>query len=393
MWTRRTAELESDAQQPFVQYVTHAKEKQKETSMGAHTSTTASTTPLDVHSVVLNGARWRESSVTRRHLRKDLSVNFASLGGKEAQCACLSRWRMRGGGGGGGCRLQILNRIGSNSTAGEVYRVRLDAECAALKIMPRINAKSNQTNTNEIKLAVKVSEAVKSGQTVYFPMIFAHGVCGDTEFDPASTFIDAAHAFATQQMLVSMLETKRERVRFIAETRRMRAQQMCEHILNLKKDITLPGKVPIPSDHIISELADADLLVVIRESPDPDFIRTLISKSFEAAEFLNGTLRIIHNDLHLGNVLVFTEMYIPLIHDFGKSFEFDGYFLDLPLKDRISDATMLVNALVSAVSMKDAAVWKPLADRLVQAEEYLLHFNGTGSPYPALIAYFSPPSS
>lgn len=163
-------------------------------------------------------------------------------------------------------------RIGSDSTMGEVY----EWHKSAMKIIPIINS----NNMKEIELAKEVSDLVVSGLSSYFPIVYRWDLCDDTVF-----YKHSESAFAKQS----------------------RAFQKTEEL---------------QSHLLFSELAFSDLKNYIHKLSNLE-LDEVISQVLKAISDLQVHCGIVHNDLHLGNILL---LYKPseygvqvLIHDFGRS--------------------------------------------------------------------------
>ena len=163
-------------------------------------------------------------------------------------------------------------RIGSPSTMGEVY----DWHNSAMKIIPILN----KNNMKEIELAKEVSNLVTSGLSTYFPIVYRWELCDDTIFykHSESTFAKQSRAF-------------------------QKTEELQSHLL-------------------FSKLAFSDLKNYIHKLNTIE-LNQVISQVLKAISDLQVHCGIVHNDLHLGNILL---LYKPseygvqvLIHDFGRS--------------------------------------------------------------------------
>lgn len=178
------------------------------------------------------------------------------------------------------CDITPEERIGSESTMGEVYKWRE----IAVKIMPIINNKSLQNNIYESNLALEASNLVIEGKSRYFPLVYNWVLCESTLF------------YNHQNSKFS------------------------------NKSIDYQKTKELQSNLLFSELAYSDLknyalkleYIILEEEIDE-----VILQVFKGVRDLQLHHNIIHNDLHLGNILL---LYNPkvygihvLIHDFGRS--------------------------------------------------------------------------
>jgi hypothetical protein len=174
------------------------------------------------------------------------------------------------------CNIVPEKRIGSASTMGEVY----DWHNSAVKIMPILNKSSFRNNMKEIDLAKEVSDLVISGLSSYFPIVYRWELCDDTLFYRHSESVFAKQSRAFQK-----------------------SEELQSHLL-------------------FSELAFSDLKNYIHKLNSLE-LNQVISQVFRGIADLQVHCGIVHNDLHLGNILL---LYKPseygvqiLIHDFGRS--------------------------------------------------------------------------
>lgn len=166
------------------------------------------------------------------------------------------------------CNFDIVERIGSPSTAGIVYKLK---NGHALKIMPIIDMNSISDNEREIMIATIASDS----ESPYFLRVYGSGSC--------ENFIYSKHE-----------ETFR--------------------ILSLAYD----GKCEV--NYLISELGLMDLnswMTRYDEDMVPVFVREVIEGIIWLQEH-----NIIHSDLHIYNVLIVKRdnRLSACIHDFGLSF-------------------------------------------------------------------------
>lgn len=183
-------------------------------------------------------------------------------------------------------------RIGSESTVGEVYKWN----SIAVKVMPILNKDSRKNNKKEIHIANEVSELVIKGISSYFPIVYGSTSCTNTLF-----YNHSNSEFVRQSMIYQ------------------------------KQDI-------VESDLMFSELAFSDLKNYATRLTALQLEETIL-QVFKGIRDLQVHYNIIHNDLHLGNILL---LYNPkeygvqvLIHDFGKSLKVNTLFNSLQKKKDI----------------------------------------------------------
>jgi serine/threonine protein kinase len=175
----------------------------------------------------------------------------------------------------------IEKRIGSESTYGEVYKVNIDGKAYALKVVLDTSDAIVNKTFKEIEIATFLGN-----QSSDFPKVFWSGQC--------KKVVGAYN----QQLYADALEYAKRNKRLY------------------------------PSAHIIiSELAAMDVKQW-RKQPHSEKEWIVMLKSIFRSIKKMHELGIIHNDLHLGNVLVKYDE-TPAIHDFGESM----YVHDVPLRD------------------------------------------------------------
>lgn len=221
----------------------------------------------------------------------------------------------------------IKHRIGTKSKEAEVYQIGHNGLRAALKLMPRISARSVVKNLREIQYAIQASNAVLDDICPYFPIVFAHGKCDNVKFQN-ETFNYEASSFATGLKL----SVGDPRVAEFLSTGR--PVEDIHRVLGIQFNWQ-PGS----ADFLISELADQDLNEFFGTNNftenDADLLIYIFNCCFKAVICLQS-LKICHGDLHAGNILLYhcfrdedliasvsrrkyAEACIPLIHDFGLS--------------------------------------------------------------------------
>ena len=225
-------------------------------------------------------------------------------------------------------------RIGSQSSEGEVYRVKYTIPATgyellgAFKIMPILTPESQQKNRTEIDLAVKTSNLVKEGKSPYFPLVYTSGHCPDVTFYPMSKFTGPSWSYACMSKIYDAYPNKTRRIQAFE-----RQGTSVADILSQLGDEHLCDQLTIPADFLFSELASEDLYSWGHKRHTMATWMKVLSSVVTGIYHLHSYLKFCHNDLHLGNVLITNDLgsksgrltsyveytEVPLIHDFGKS--------------------------------------------------------------------------
>lgn len=162
--------------------------------------------------------------------------------------------------------IQVMKRIGSESSEGEVYEILCSHSTMALKLLPISSDKDLLKNAKEIEIAKLASRMVIDGRSRNFPKVYGSGRCADTYF-----FSD-----------------------------RWRGADL-----------------KVPADFLVSELAREDLSSWATEPHTSWEWMSIIGQVLETIEFMQSKMQLCHFDLHWGNILVNDGR--ALIHDFGRS--------------------------------------------------------------------------
>jgi virulence-associated protein VapD len=232
--------------------------------------------------------------------------------------------------------IEIIERIGSDSSQGEVYKLKINDFVFAGKILPIISDKSFEDNQNEISIAKQLSQEVKNNNTIYFPIVYDSTFCEKTTFNSKSLFYEDSYKYALYNWLC-----KKENMNSACKKRMINKYKNMnvKEIKNLHPDF---NDINISSHVLMSELCFSDLRQFsIKYNKNESFWISIISHIFEAIKYLNENMNIIHDDLHTGNILLRLSKnetddcytYYPLIHDFGKSRKNDCW----SMYDRITD--------------------------------------------------------
>ncbi len=237
------------------------------------------------------------------------------------------------------CHINIDQRIGMESTMGEVFKIYKNESFLAAKILPIINDNSFKNNEKEIRFAIEASELVLNNKSIYFPIVYDFELCNETYFHTennakfksfALRFYDKSLRY---QQFIFLLNSNidnniKEKILNLKNKKLMNPDEIIEK-LNL--NIKLPDK--IQSHLLFSELACFDLNFYLDNFQGEKFLSEILTfknlhylllEIFLAIKDMTIKLNLLHNDLHLGNILLINDEnseigYIPLIHDFGKS--------------------------------------------------------------------------
>lgn len=224
--------------------------------------------------------------------------------------------------------INIVKRIGSPSTMAEVYHSKIGNLDVACKLLPINSSTSIRQIENEFKLA----SLVGNGNEIYFPYVYNKFYINDTYFynqkclflqnDTSKDFTSSSRWYqyydylltnAPQEIILSIISYKQK---FIEPD--ITRDRICPNII-------IPPK--IKSGILLSEILEYDLSYYLNYNTlsIKEWIE-LLAHIFRAIEIMHTKYNILHNDLHLGNILINDK--IPIIHDFGKSSisNFNNYY-------------------------------------------------------------------
>jgi len=223
-------------------------------------------------------------------------------------------------------KYSIIQRIGSASMNGRVYEVEQNSTGTriALKIM-------SIDNEDECKRATLLGKTYP----LYFPRVFSWDTCDNVIVrkegeEHSDVFIEfAEREFIKKFVLVKIPGTPLDKKRLGILMKKIHTSGV-----DLMKDlegIGVPTNILLQSrTHrgicmtvMASELMSGDLLSLVKENPRHNEIPRLIGEVFAGIRFL-VRMKIVHEDLHLGNILLRSnhEGHLSsVIHDFGESTE------------------------------------------------------------------------
>jgi len=221
------------------------------------------------------------------------------------------------------CEIEPMERIGSASTMGEVYSHKIDNQMIAIKILPIVNSKSVSNNLKEIELAREVSLLVLDGKSKYFPLVYFDTFCDSTFFYEHNESKFAKQSLNYQQY--NYVKTNIHDKELISKLDTLYKNKKDMNVLFEEAGINELIPNNIQSHLLFSELAYTDLRNYLSEKIDVNILNQIIIQVLQAINELQSC-GIIHNDLHLGNILLLfnpLETINILIHDFGKSVKLD----------------------------------------------------------------------
>ena len=188
-------------------------------------------------------------------------------------------------------KLTLTTRIGSDSENAEVFLYQHKDRLNVMKVIP-VTAFNKHHIQPEINISLQVSASA------YFPKIYATGKCDFTVFKLSSKFTECKEAF---WMIMESIQ------------------------LDVKQFVT---KFDFKFQHIV----------------------TIIHQVIEAIYELNSKFGILHNDLHVGNVMMNVEennkIKVKLI-DFGSACKFNSKF------DAYSDLCTFLKSLQRHLSSQN----------------------------------------
>jgi hypothetical protein len=266
--------------------------------------------------------------------------------------------------------IRIVSQIGSNSVAGVVYKIIIDRNEAAMKVMPVTNDELLIQNKKEIQIANICSKLVISGQSIFFPIVYGSYVCNNIKYKKGTKFLVDSLKYSVSKNLYNWLVVILTEKGIITQPKvkvALRKFKTSSSIRNVQFDRSEPPEVfldkmikevniffednkldmpeidrtkflsseayqnlipKLEGNILISEIANADIVNYSKEI----IIKGQILPNEKWISIIEGVLfgirdmqkeNIIHKDLHPGNVLVLIknegEVIIPLIHDFGSS--------------------------------------------------------------------------
>jgi len=280
--------------------------------------------------------------------------------------------------------LNIEKQIGSDSVAGIVYLSKINNITCALKIMPIISNESVNNNENEIRIAKLVSDLVIQNKSIHFPIVYGSYNCDDIVYPKNCKFLPDSFKYAVDEKIIQIFEQKLNNFNtpITAAKKRMFKIKISKNIIDKNDNFTekyinemiewfnknyesygLPNGNEITKDDVlpklkgnilISELANMDLKQFIeihlnenKIIQDDVWINIFMQVLNGINDLQNNN--IIHEDLHLGNVLLLIKNnnFTCLIHDFGSSKIKDVDNFNWTENDRSFDILKFIDSILN----------------------------------------------
>ncbi len=216
--------------------------------------------------------------------------------------------------------VEIVKRIGSESSQGEVYQITYKNQFAALKLLPINSDQELEKNQNEIVIAEQASTLVKNGKCQNFSLVYGSGYCEDVYFFDKNWRLKGER-YTSLKKMQKVLPSKSRHLAALFN------QNLPLEEIAKKYELQIPQELRVPAHFLISELADQDLSTWAKKERSTRKWKNVILQVFEGLAALHEILEISHQDLHWANILIKSHGKIPgnstrdlaLIHDFGKS--------------------------------------------------------------------------
>lgn len=253
-------------------------------------------------------------------------------------------------------------RIGSESLNAQVFLIECNDRYAAMKIMPIHRGDSKMENQNELMIAKLMSDDVMNKTTIHFPILYATGKCNDIILDN-DKFLNSYKLFKSLQIIKSKdlpqkvisgklmmpyhydpenmqeqefdldlsgnIEKGPDNLRSLMTNSGATYDDQLKFLSNVMtpEEIDYIKNIKLTGDIMFSELADSDVKYYI-EKNNLDILH-LYDVIFQAITALIDFQKrnCIHNDLHLGNLLVLRRdgKIIILLHDFGNTMQYPSH--------------------------------------------------------------------
>ena len=240
------------------------------------------------------------------------------------------------------------------------------------------------------------------GKSEFFPIVYGAGRCNDTKFFENSAFKEPCSLYSFRVLIRDkFLDTNIEKKKFMLSSRLSKNKK---EIINIGRKFTHKindndEKIhyKIPSFVLLSEMAWGDLKQFIenyKSSIIENMYNNIIIQVFLGINDLQEKLNVVHNDLHLGNILMLLyegekrrnegekETYLTcLIHDFGKSEKISIWTSE----NRIEDYAKFTDALLTKPEVPHS-----IKSRLFDLYENIIrNYNKTDPPLKYLLTEFN----
>lgn len=262
----------------------------------------------------------------------------------------------------------IVQRIGSPSKYGEVYVVCVHGVYLAAKVLPITSDETAAMNAKEVEVAVQASNLVESGKCANFPLVYFYAPRVQTTLRDASSQVALRgrlkqcraelvslllssdevgssskkllqrrqDAWLTLAADVDVSQPKGQWMAELGKAFNIEQLRISQRVFNDALGRALDKTPSFEATVLFSELADVDLKNVYLAQARAGLPAKLAAcasafvslRTFQkvcvdlisAVESLQR-LNVVHNDLHLANVLVFCDGpdVLALVHDFGNA--------------------------------------------------------------------------
>ena len=251
--------------------------------------------------------------------------------------------------------INVIERIGSESSEGEVYRIHIQGQEYAGKIMPINSAYSVEKNENEISISKELSNLT------YFPIVYTSIFSENTKYNEKSLFLEDSYKY-----FLFKRENMSKRIRYLY--RNMNLQELQN---------VFPIPLQIEAHVLISEITYSDLRQF--RCGNENIWIFIILDVLKGIKYLNEEKNILHGDLHCGNVLIKVndknEIQTPLISDFGKS----KRCLFENMQDRVTDAEKFLYDLTLHFDVP-----KNIKDKIEEILNYISCIYHSKTSYPIM---------
>ena len=257
----------------------------------------------------------------------------------------------------------ILTRIGTDSMFAEVYLI----DDRVLKVMPYMFVQPEESCLREYQLARRMAAA--------FPTLFVKAYEGkrcDIMLDQTSIFYEDAHVYSafhsTRYARDERCQKRLNRMKLTGPSLALEnVQRACPKLVF--------NDMPIDAFVITFEEMRGDLgqISVVEE-----IAWTIMESSIRAAIQRLGEMHIVHNDLHVHNVLVGGNWRAQTfkVHDFGKAEErsVDG-------ADSDRDAVVFGRSLIDFATQRDVTMYGAPGAQAEQCIEVGRNFLSMQAPH------------
>lgn len=204
----------------------------------------------------------------------------------------------------------VLERIGSQSTRAMVFHVVVDNQDMACKVLFDTELNSHDKNVAE----VKISEYLGRTYPDYFQIIYYVTSCKNLVIPE-----NIQNPYLMKEAAITRLREMVNNNNEITKTAKKKLDVEFRHKQDMKIYLDFLGityqDISIPALLMMSELAYEDANSWLSKRRTPKEIEIFKDKVLDAIDILQRE-NITHNDLHLGNILMFDGS--PKLCDFGE---------------------------------------------------------------------------